>query len=600
VSWRKTLILALILALMGGFYLWDRNRIQKGKAVEDEQKKLFPWTADQVSELSVQRGPEPLRLVRDDKGAWRVVEPVQAAGDQDQIKMFLERLLRAKRERKIADEPGDLAPYGLDKPLFTITVKAGELEAKRVLALGAKNPTEVFFYAQIQGEKGVFLVSDTVRRDANKDVFELRDKTLWAVAADRVQAIRIGSAQQDVALEKDPDGQWRIAGPRSFPADGNAVQSLLFRLSRLRAAAFEDNPERPLAELGLDPPQQRVAVRLKDPDEEKALQLGAEAPGEGKEPGKGRRYARVEGGGGVVLLQSTEVGDLSAAPDAWRVRSLMAFDRDKVRSWEIRRADGVVAGRKVDKGNWEMEKPERFAADSLKVNDLLWAIKDARVSRFLDGEEPLVSWDRPQAEVSIWVEDAPEPLKLVLGGSTPDDQGVYAKAPGQEGVVVVDKKLGQELRVSAHDLRDKRFVSFDLPAVRRLQVSWEDKTLEMTRRGENWKLQAPREGELEAARAQGLLWTLREARFEEIVGQPPDAATTGQGAPRLRAIVWGEAKEPLAVLRVGKAAPDRPGMAFAWGKGDSPAYLVAEKLLEDVIQDARAVLPDLTGGGAKR
>jgi hypothetical protein len=600
VSWRKTLILALILVLVGGLYFWDKARIEKGKAQEEEQKKLFPWTADKVTEVMIQRPAGNLHLVREKEGDWTIREPVQARGDKEQVKLFVEALLRAARERKIVDEAIDLQPYGLASPEYTITLKGVDPDGERIVQLGGKNPTEVYHYARLQGEKSVFLVSDTVRREVSRDVFELRDKVLLSYPTSRVREAVISSGDGGVTLRREGETQWRIVDPGGYPADGDVVQSFLSRLSHLRAVAFEDAPVKSASEMGLDPPSKRIVLRLKDPEEEKILQLGQEAPADSRDPRKVRLFARVEGTPTVALVEAQSVGEVPMEPDEWRSKALLSFDRDKVERVEIRRASGIVAVRKVGSKSWEIELPERLSADAMKVNDLLWTLKDARVVRFPAGEESAISWENPDVQASLWLEGNPDPLRLMVAGPTSDSTGLYARAPAQDGVVVVSPKLAEELQhVSVQELREKRFVTFDVPKIQRVQVAWDGRNMELVRKGETWRMRGPEEEVVEPQKVTGLLWTLREAQFEEILSPPPEPSLAGKDQPRARISLWAEGKEPVASLLIGKEPQSRTGARYAWTHDGSPVYLLGAKVMEEMTRDLKEISPKLVAGEEK-
>lgn len=602
VSWRKALILGLVLLLVGGLYLWDKERVDKGKAREEEQKRVFPWKFEDVTEVSVQRASGPLGLAREGQEGWLIREPVKAKADPEQVRSFVDSLLRARKERMISEEPKELSPYGLDAPEATIRLKGKGPDGEKELLIGKKNPTEVFYYASLRGEKPVFLIYDTVFQGANRQVLDLRDKSLWGLAAERVRGISIMTGSEEVSLRKEGDRLWKVESEEPLPADSNSVEALLFRLSRLRAVSFEDDASRPLGEMGLDPPVRRVVVRLEDPQEEKVLEVGSEAPSGSKEDGGPRLYVRVVGGETVGIVDARSLGEIPSRVEDWRDKTLLVFEREKVERLEIRRPEGLLSLRKGSQGQWEIEGPERLPADSLKVSDLLWALKDARVARFLKGGEPNVSWERADLEASLWLEGTAEPLRLLLAGRTPEGDGIYARAPSQSSTVVVSSRLEDELRVPVKEVRDRRLWSFDNAKVQRIQVNWEGRVLELARKGDGWKVNLP-EGnkgeEAEAMAVSGLLWTIREVKFEEVLVGQGHSSLCKMDKARVVVSLWTDRKEEMGPLVVCGELPDRPGMHHAWLKEESAAYLLGNKFLEDMKRDLKDVLPDFLGGRGK-
>ncbi|MEJ5375168.1 MAG: DUF4340 domain-containing protein [bacterium] len=598
-SWRKTIFLGIVLALLAGLYLWDHQRVSRQKGLEEEQKKLFPWKLEDVSEVVLQRPSDTIRLVKEEGKGWLIQEPVKAKADQEEARRLVEGLLRSKKDRVIAEEPSDLQTYGLKEPQFLVRVKGKSPEEERSLLLGAKNPTEVYYFCQFKGQKEVFLVSDILRRDVEKPLLELRDKSVLAFNPEKVQSLRVWGAGKEVLLLKESDKKWSIGEAKELQADTDAVQSLLFRLSRLRALAFEDTPRKSLAELGLDPPERSIMLKLSDPEEERVLLVGREVQdqdtGADKKP---KLWARLQGDSPVVQVESSQVGELPLEPDAWRSKVLISFEREKVERLELITGEQTLLLRKVAQNQWEIEEPERFSADPVKVSDLLWTLKDVRAARF-PGKGVSQQWLDPQVmQARVWLEARDEPLELTIGQPTPEGQAHYAKAPAQEEIVEVSKAFLEDMKkFTVWELREKRFVSFEVPKVKRVLLKWEGQEMELRRKGESeWQLQRPEQKDLETYKVSGLLWSVREARFEGFPPQRPSEAEMGMDSPEFQIQVFEEGKQPVASLSVGAQVKDSPGLRYAWSDPQGQLYLVGSKFLEQISKDIKSIAPSRKSG----
>jgi len=602
VSWRKTVFLGIILALLAGLYIWDHQRVAKQKGLEEEKKKLFPWKPEDVSEVIIQRPSDTIRLVREEEKGWLIKEPVTAKADQEEAKRLVEGLLRARKDRVIADEPSDLQAYGLGDPKYVIRLRGKSPEEQRSVLLGAKNPTEVYYFSQLQGQKEVFLVSDTLRRDAEKSLVELRDKSLLSFDTSKVQSLKIWGGGKEILLQKETDKQWRIEGPKGLQADADAIQSLLFRLSRLRASAFEDKPERPLSEMGLDPPVRKIVLKLADPDEEKALLVGEEVSGEPvaaeKKP---RLWAKLEGDSPLVQVEASQVGEIPLEKEGWRSKILISFDREKVERLEVVRGDQTLALRKLAQNQWEIEKPERLSADPVKVSDLLWNLKDARAAGFPNiegsGQDLL---DPPLMVTRVWLEAQEKPLELRIGRASAHGQGYYAKAPAQEETVEVPSSFLEEMKkATVWELREKRFVNFEVPKVKRVLLMWDGREMEIRRKGDSeWKMLKPEQKDLESYQVSGLLWSVREARFEGFPEQRPSDGEMGVDSPKFHIEIFEDGKQPVARMSVGAEVKADPGLRYAWGDPKGQVYFVGSKLLEQISRDMKSISPSSASGAS--
>jgi hypothetical protein len=594
VKWHKTLMLALILVVIVAAYFWDRDRVQKRRAREEEQSRVFPWRVEQLTEVLLQRSSGPLRLVRSADESWGIEEPIKAKADQDRLKKLIEVLLNARKERNVDEKPEDLRQYGLDEPSVTITLNAGGTGEEKILQVGKQNPTEAYYYARLDNEEPVFLILNSLRQEATIDVFELRQKSLWEVSSKRVQEVTISSGEKELALKKDAEGQWRISEPASYKADSEALEGLLSRLASLKAVAFEDDPAKPLSELGLEPALQRVTLRLDDPEAEEALEIGREVSGEDD---KHRVYVRVKGDKAIALVDADSLKGISSEIFDWRDKALLSFEPYRVKRFEISGPDRGLVCNKLSGDEWEIEEPRQLRASISKVYDVLWDLKRARVSRFLEEPPKTVSWGKPAADVKIWLEDVKEPIELVIAKGDPGSQDFYARAPAQEELVAVDPELVKNLEVTVMDLRDRRLLRFKEDSVRRIEVFWEGHTVEITREGQDWRLQKPLKESVEPAQILGFLWGLQEVKFEEELMNPVDPSTLGKDSPRIIVTLLGEDGETLARLVMGNAAGDRPNSVYAWLGDEPPVYLLDEEAVKDLKDNLEKIHPKVLGAG---
>jgi hypothetical protein len=340
----------------------------------------------------------------------------------------------------------------------------------------------------------------------------------------------------------------------------------------------------------------RIVVHLKDPVEVKTLHIGREVDRGGQ---GSRLYARVEGDKSIALVDSKSLGEVPVEAEHWRDRTLLDFQRDEVVRLEIRRSDGALACRKTGENAWEIVEPKRVKADFLQVNDLLWTLKDARVERFLDGAPPFASWRDPAVQVSIWLEDREDPLRLVVGGPTADGRDLFARGSAQDGAVVVSPKILEDVKVSVKDLRERRLMRFEVPDIHRVQVVWEEQTLDLIRDGDVWRGRPPKRTEAGASEVQGLLWTLKELKFEEELEDRPSPAALGEDRPRVRITLWTAGGDAIGPLAIGKALPDPPGSGYAWMGEGSPVYVMETKILEELKRDVEEIRPDFFSGKGK-
>src|SRR4029453_7836767 len=223
----------------------------------------------------------------------------------------------------------------LDAPAAEIdlTLKDGKQVA---LLLGAKSPTGVWVYAKERDKPNVFVLGDSVLRDATRPVADFRDKTLLAFSRSDVTGVEIVTPSESMTLE--PEGQkWKMTQPAPRAADSESVSELLERISGARVKEFVAEAPPSLAPYGLDRPVRVVVHVGKEKDRaSKAVLFGR--PNEEK---KGV-YAMRAGENSVLLIPEETARAIPLTVASLRDKTVVAFERDKVKSYEIESPKGQV------------------------------------------------------------------------------------------------------------------------------------------------------------------------------------------------------------------------------------------------------------------
>jgi hypothetical protein len=122
----------------------------------------------------------------------------------------------------------------------------------------------------------VVTIDATLADDLKKGADEYRRKDLFEFRpynANRVELTRNG---QTIVFEKvkgegkDPQDKWRRVSPNPGDADKDKVESLLSRLSNMRASSFVDST----AKTGLDNPALTMTVKFDDNKKEEKVTFG--------------------------------------------------------------------------------------------------------------------------------------------------------------------------------------------------------------------------------------------------------------------------------------------------------------------------------------
>jgi hypothetical protein len=230
-------------------------------------KKILKFDREKADTLALVKGASAMELSRTGSD-WRVVKPVASRSDYSAVEGFITRLSSANMSRLVEEDAKDLAKYGLDKPVMTVTIGAGS--AKTVLEVGKTENDQT--YAKDASRPMVFTVDSTLQTDLNKNFDDYRKKELFEFRPfylAKMRAVLDAPAGpktyeiEKVAPAKPGDADtWKVTrvGGASHTADAAAMDDLLNKLVALKAESFVAGT----AKTGLDKPALVVSASFDD------------------------------------------------------------------------------------------------------------------------------------------------------------------------------------------------------------------------------------------------------------------------------------------------------------------------------------------------
>ncbi len=577
--WQTTAVLAIVLVALGAFYYVFEIR-QGPEREKAESRKGRVWTADtaDVQELTIERPGDSLK-VRREGNAWQMLEPVKTRGDRGKIEDVLTTILTARSDREIAASPGSVAEFGLDKPAAKIAMKLKDGKDLG-LTLGAKSPTGVWVYARETAKPAVFVVGDSVLRDATLPAADFRDKTLLAVDRKDVTAMDIVTRDDSITLE-GADGKWRLTRPIALAADTETVTDFLDKLAAAKIKEFVAEAPRSLEPYGLEHPLHVDIHTGKEKDRAtKSLLFGR------IDADKKGVYAMRPGESTVLLVPEDVWNAVPKTVATARNKSVIDFDRDKVSRLELESPKGTVTLTR-DKGSWRITAPEALPADQTEAGAVLFKLRELKAQAFL-AEDPAGIprfLAKPEVQITVTEEGAATP-KTVLLAPSPERRGgqpsAYAALAGRGPVVLVDAKALSDLSRSVNDLRDRTLVSGLEPKnVQRMRVRAGDKSVLVERSGDTgWKTLEPKRASAKSAKVEDLLYGLRSLKWKEIVAPAGEApARYGLAPATMEVTLYRADGSEIATVLIGKKEGERE---YVKSKAAPPIYAIDPKELGEL------------------
>ena len=188
----------------------------------------------------------------------------------------------ASVHRVVEENPTALSPFGLDKPVTTITVKAGIGED--TLSIGDTGPLSSTLYVLRQSDHALLLTDMAPKDFVNKSLMTFRRKDILHLTQADVDRLRLTYPTTEIVLYRisdKPKPKWKIRYPIEAEADLNEVRILLFRLEDLKAMGVVDpGPARDALAKTLT--QAKVKITLHTADGEQMVKLYQPDPSSGE------------------------------------------------------------------------------------------------------------------------------------------------------------------------------------------------------------------------------------------------------------------------------------------------------------------------------
>jgi hypothetical protein len=522
-----------------------------GTAADWRERTIFPVFSFDVQNISINGPGRDLEAARSD-GAWRVVKPFRAPGDDERLDGVVADLtaLRVAEGTAgfVADRVKDMAPYGLDRPTFSIEViTRGNASQPLSLLVGKEVPGKQGKLYARRGDQHEVLELDAARlASLGKDAYQFRGRQVARLDARNVRFIEAKASRVTYQLALVADA-WRILAPEPGPADARVVGDLLAQVQALQASAVV--PPAEVTSAGLDAPAASFAFwegddavsskPAREPD--LALAIGR------FDSRRGAVHVQTGGDSNVLLVPETTTKLVPRGRFAYRDRVLMNLPPDQIERITVERNGETFelesSGKPRDYGHWKLTKPVVAPADAEAAARLDLLISHLRAESLV-AERPssdLTEYglDRPTAKVS-WHKrgTADGPNELLVGGNVADSPGsCYALLGG--GASPVFTLSAAAAGIVRAELHDRKVVTFPEDQARRLVLRWPDRTVAAVREerpfaGEpDWKTDQPGFG-LDSQRLKTLvhaLAALTTPRFAQYRGRFP--AQSGLGRPRL-------------------------------------------------------------------
>ena len=435
------------------------------KAEEFRDKKLTDVTTAQVRRIALKTPAGEMELEK--KGDhWDIVKPLRARADDEKVGDLIAQVTTARIQQFVADDHGDLRPYGLAEPRGSITLFSqegskdqkveiadsikvfGQDDKGQMLQIGSvpeKEKDQV--YVRFAPRGAVYTLPKKIEEALNTKPADLRDYHLVRIDTNVLDRITIDVSGKGKTVLARKDGNWTIASRNNAPADSRAVRRLIDTLQNARVTRFVEDVASNLPKYGLDKPRLQItfsSFASENTAETKAGEEPFATLSFGKEDGD-NVYARLTDEPFVVTARRGLLDQIPADPLQWQELSIFKLKPDQIHHLSIT-TDKELSLERGDNNQWHWLKGTG-QIDENNAQSLLNTLSSLHAARWLGATKPQDGLEKPQLTLAFTTSSDDKTSHRLIIGAPANDGTWYAHVDGREGTFAISNSDLNSLRL---------------------------------------------------------------------------------------------------------------------------------------------------------
>jgi len=435
-----------------------KKEIEK-KATEFRDRKLTDLITAQVSRVVLKTAAGEMELQK--KGDhWEIVKPLRARGDDQKIADLIAQMTTARIQQFVADDRGDLHPYGLAEPRGSITLfaqddkSAGRTDSSRgeqgqVLQIGgAAEKEKDQVYVRFSARAFVYTLPKKIEEILNTKPNDVRDRHLVRIDTNILDRITIDAPGKGKTVLARKEENWTIGSRKNAPANSSEVRRLIDTLQNEQVTKFAEEVASDLPKYGLDKPQLQLtfsSFASENTAETKAGERPFATIAFGKVDGD-NVYARLGDEPFIVAVRRGLLEQIFTDPLQWQELSIFKFKPEQIHRFSVVTDKELTLVRGAN-NQWSWLKGTG-AIDQVNAQSLLNTLSMLHAVRWVGSTAPQHAFEKPQLVITFTTSpDDKASHKLTVGAAAPDGMW-FARVDEREGTFVISNPDFNALRLS--------------------------------------------------------------------------------------------------------------------------------------------------------
>ena len=438
---KKTLILAGIAGALGAFvFFYEIEGGKKREEAEQYETSLIKMERDEIQSVTlIQQEGEIIRYERDGE-SWEITEPVRTGVEESVINGNHSAFANATIQRTLDTTPDKMKNFGLEPTHAEVILESNE-GTKVELLIGDEAPTRGDLFVAFRDSSAVFITSDDLKTQAEKTLFDLRDKKIAHYEKDEVRRIEVVTDDHTIIIEKSAE-EWEMKTP-DLPVEESRVNSFLTSVRNYSATGFEAESFDDGAEYGFDNPEVKMTLSLGEEMASKEVTIGSAVDAESDDP----EYHGYESGlPAVFVIRESTKNNLGRDPFYFQDKRLARFDKEALTEIRISGAYQITLAPQDTLG-WYVHADSSFKVEDSDLRRLTTAVDGVNAAELVaEASDDKGSYGLKIPFLEVVVTDS---LGVSAGftiGDADEDNDRYASSRGSDRVYLV--RLSQVERIT--------------------------------------------------------------------------------------------------------------------------------------------------------
>jgi hypothetical protein len=334
---KNTLVLLVFAGALFAFIKFYESKQLSTAEAREQAGKVVVFDRDKVNSISIKNTETKIELRKDEKGNWRLVEPVKDRADSMAIQQLFTSAESLRHDAIIGEgkkgaERDQLKDFGLANSETKVKFVGDEKQVE--LLFGKDTAVDGKVYVKREGSNTAYVIAKDLKEQISRKADEFRDRKLTDLTTSQVTKVVLKTGSGEIEAEKK-DQHWQLTKPLKARGDDSRIDDLISQAVTARIEAFVVDGAT-AATHGLQEPRATISLYSEGSESPTVLQLGANSK---DEKDKEKTYARLSTRDAVVLLAKAIESLMAVTPNDLRDKHLVRAEADIVDRITIEGAD---------------------------------------------------------------------------------------------------------------------------------------------------------------------------------------------------------------------------------------------------------------------